>query len=500
MKKRILSMVLVLCLALSLAVLPVSAAATETNPAAAAEQLHALGVLNGTGGSDGYALDRVLTRQEAAAMLVRLIGLEDFALSGNWYAPFDTVDSWALPYVGCAWVRNFVSPAADGSFRGSDPIDGVTFRSYLLRALGYATGGDTAREEKEAQRLGLPAASEAPITRGQAAVMTLAACEGNNMNLWTETAPARVALESYIAAITDQNNPDFIPVEDRIAVFDLDGTLYCETDPAYLDHMLYYHRVFEDPSYQPTEEQVKIGEDIREYMETGVYPSGMDEIHAKANAEVFAGLTVEEYMNFIRDYMATPANSYTGMTKGEAFYQPMLQLIRYIQRNGFTVYIVSGSNRVMLRALVEDAINIPPSQIIGTDENIVSSTQGSDINGLKYVYGADDTLVMAGSYIFKNLKMNKVSVIAREIGKQPVLSFGNSSGDASMANYTIMDNPHRSLAFMLLCDDLVRENGNESKADSMRSSCEKNGWIPVSMRDDWTTIYGENVTRTASAG
>ena len=91
--------------------------------------------------------------------------------------------------------------------------------------------------------------------------------------------------------------------------------------------------------------------------------------------------------------------------------------------------------------------------------------------------------------------MNKVSVIMREIGQQPVLSFGNSSGDSSMANYVISKNPYPSLAFMLCCDDLERENGNLSKAEKMENSCKQYGWIPISMKNDWKTIYGPEVKR-----
>ena len=91
----------------------------------------------------------------------------------------------------------------------------------------------------------------------------------------------------------------------------------------------------------------------------------------------------------------------------------------------------------------------------------------------------------------KNLQMNKVSALIREIGVKPVLSFGNSHTDASMANYVIGGNKYRAAAFMVLCDDMKRENGNPKKAAAMKQSCEKSGWIPISMRDDWQTIYGE---------
>jgi hypothetical protein len=89
--------------------------------------------------------------------------------------------------------------------------------------------------------------------------------------------------------------------------------------------------------------------------------------------------------------------------------------------------------------------------------------------------------------------MDKVAAIVREIGRQPVLAFGNSMGDASMLCYTLDRNPHRAMAFALLADDTKREYGSEAVADAMRSACAENGWMPISMRDDWVTIYGEDV-------
>ena len=91
--------------------------------------------------------------------------------------------------------------------------------------------------------------------------------------------------------------------------------------------------------------------------------------------------------------------------------------------------------------------------------------------------------------------MNKVTVIQQEIGKQPVLAFGNSGSDFSMAQYALNDNPYMAKAFMLCCDDTERENGNVEKAEKMVNSCKENGFTAISMKNDWKTIYGDNVTR-----
>ncbi|MBQ7218209.1 MAG: haloacid dehalogenase-like hydrolase [Ruminococcus sp.] len=320
--------------------------------------------------------------------------------------------------------------------------------------------------------------------------------EADALSLWTEKAPLKAELTDYIKTITDESSADFIPVEDRIAVFDMDGTLCCETDPGYFDHKLLYHRVMEDPDYKDkaSDEEKATAAIIKEYFDTRSYPDGLDVKHGTAVATAFKGMTPEEFDAYVKDYRNQPAEGYNNMTNGEAFYKPMLQVVDYLNDNGFTVYIISGTDRLITRGLAEGTVDIPVRQMIGSDESFVASGQG-DEDGLKYTFSKDDKLITGGEFIIKNLKMNKVSVIEREIGQQPVLCFGNSSGDFAMANFTISNNKYKSGAYMLCCDDLVRENGNQEKADKMFADCEENGYTAVSMKDDWTTIYGEDVTR-----
>ncbi|MBQ3296065.1 MAG: haloacid dehalogenase-like hydrolase [Erysipelotrichaceae bacterium] len=320
--------------------------------------------------------------------------------------------------------------------------------------------------------------------------------EANWLSLWNDDARAKKELMEFMAAITEEGGPDYIPVENRVAVFDLDGTLFCETDPVYFDHMLFMHRVKEDPNYKATEFDLEVAEKVQEFIDTGSYPEGLDNLHGQGVAESFAGMTIKEFYDYVKEFGKTPSPGYNNMNRGDAFYLPMVEIIEYLQENQFKTYIVSGTDRLILRGALSglDFMHIPANQIIGSDELLVSPKQG-DADGLDYVFTSDDELVLAGKFIIKNLKMNKVTVIAQEIGMQPVLSFGNSSGDYSMATYTISNNPYRSLAFMLCCDDTVRENGNEEKAQKMVEACEKNGWIPISMKNDWSTIYGAEVTR-----
>ena len=318
-----------------------------------------------------------------------------------------------------------------------------------------------------------------------------------SLSLWKRDAPARETLVSYVAAVTDPNGPDFIPPAGRIAVFDLDGTLFCETDPNYFDYMLLVHRIAEDPDYRgrASAAERETVRKIREMNETGAAAKGLETDHGKAVASAFAGFTLDAFDRYIQAFKKTPMPGYAGMARGEGFYRPMLQVVDFLKANGFAVWIVSGTDRFIVRGLVNGSpLAVPPERIIGSDEMVVGENQ-ADADGLGYQLTADEEIVLGGRFVVKNLKMNKVSAIVREIGVQPVLCFGNSTGDASMATYATNGNAHRSLAFMLCCDDTVRENGNPGKAAKMRALCEKNGWIPVSMKDDWKTIYGEGVTR-----
>ena len=322
--------------------------------------------------------------------------------------------------------------------------------------------------------------------------------DGNRiLTLWTGAAAAKKELISYMEAITKEGSADFIPVKDRIAVFDLDGTLFCETDPNYFDYTLLHYRVLLDPEYKDkaSDFEKEVAEKIQDQNENGTSYSGLEVDHGKAVASAFKGMTLKEFNDYIQTFKQQPMPSYDGMKRGEGFYKPMLQVVDYLKANDFTVYIVSGTDRFIVRGIVDNSpLDLPARQIIGSDESLVAPDQG-DTDGLNYTYDDNDKLVLGGDFLIKNLKMNKVTVIMQEIGQQPVLSFGNSTGDASMAEFVTSENQYKSKAFMLCCDDTVRENGNEKKAENMKNLCGEYDWVPISMRDDWTTIYGEGVTK-----
>ncbi len=316
--------------------------------------------------------------------------------------------------------------------------------------------------------------------------------KGSNFKYWNKDAASYQALTSYVKDVTNPKSGNFIPVEDRIAVFDMDGTFLCETAPGAFGWLLLIQRTLHDTDYRASEADRQFAIGLERFLQSKD-PNDSPGSTTPHLAAVFSGMGEQEYESYVRNFIETPVEGLNHLKWSEAFYLPMVEVISYLQSNQFQVYVVSGSERQMARVMASDPLHIPESRIIGTDMEIKATHQG-EIKGEDYNYRKDDSLVR-GEFAVRNLKMNKVAAIAREIGKQPVLAFGNSSGDTSMLNYTVNGNKHKSAAFFLLCDDLERELGNNKKAEKCRKLADENGWIPVSMRDDFKTIYGDNVTR-----
>ncbi len=318
---------------------------------------------------------------------------------------------------------------------------------------------------------------------------------GTYFTLWNTNAPALNTLTDYVKAVTAPGSPDFIPERDRIATFDMDGTLMGELFPTYLEVALLTERILADPSWKPDEEMLAFGRMTRDHALDKSFPADYDTEFSRHQARAFAGMTLQEYEDFIAGFLAREADGFEGMTYGSACYRPMAGVIRYLQDNGFKCFIVSGSDRFIVRAAIGGLADIPPENIIGSDTALAARNQG-DTDGIEYVFTGDDELVRTDKLLIKDLKTNKVLQIAQEIGRQPVLSFGNSSGDVSMNNYALLNNRYRSAAFMLIADDDVRDYGRPEKHDELTEKWQGMGYQVISMRDDWKTIYGEGVTKT----
>ncbi len=326
--------------------------------------------------------------------------------------------------------------------------------------------------------------------------------DGNNeapsakeyFTLWN-SCEALTALQDYVQDVTNPKSPNFIKEEDRIATFDMDGTFVGELYPTYFEYNLLEYRALEDETYKniAPDDVKEAAQDIRDFVRNGKpLPSHFDMKHAQAAAKAYAGMTLAQFDDYVKWYAAKQANGFRGMTYGQGFFQPMLQVFRYLEANGFTYYVVSGSDRFICRALVEP-LGIKPNRVIGMDVKLRSSSQGTEA-GVNYTMGKEEDLIRTDELIIKNLKTNKVFQISQEIGKVPVLSFGNSGGDCSMHNYCL-SNKYKSAAFMLIADDDARDHANREKALSLGAQWREAGYHVISMKDDFKTIYGDGVEK-----
>jgi len=317
----------------------------------------------------------------------------------------------------------------------------------------------------------------------------------NYFTLWN-SCEALTALQEYVQDVTDPSSRNYIKPADRIATFDMDGTFVGELYPTYFEYNLLEYRALDDPNYKdkaPAEVK-EAAREIRDFVRNGAkLPDHFDMKHAQAAATAYAGMTLAEFDAYVKAYAAKPANGFTGMTYGQSFYKPMLEVFDYLEDNGFTYYVVSGSDRFICRALVQ-AIGIAPNRVIGMDVKLESTGQG-DEEGVNHTFGREENLVRTDQLIIKNLKTNKVLQITQEIGKVPVLSFGNSGGDSAMHNYCLSNTEHKTAAFMLIADDETRDHANREKALKLGEQWREAGYHVISMRDDFRTIYGDNVKK-----
>ena len=309
---------------------------------------------------------------------------------------------------------------------------------------------------------------------------------------WTEGSRPAQELRDYVAKVTDPaDEANFIPEKDRIAVFDMDGTLVCETYYTYYDTMMFIEYCLHDHPERVSDELKEVAAAIK--------PGYVaDEALARNFAKAYAGMTVEEFRDYIVEFGKKKTASFNNMRYIDNFYLPMVELVKYLYDNGFTIYVISGTERTTTRAIVANSPisdYVTPNHVIGTDFEIKVKGHETESSNMNFKYVNGDELVLTGGFIQKDLNANKTIYIEREIGQRPVLAFGNSGSDTSMMNYTIDSrNKYPAQAYMVVADDSVREWGKQDWAQKS-AEYESMGYIPVSMKDDFAQIYPEDVTK-----
>ncbi|MBR1873309.1 MAG: haloacid dehalogenase-like hydrolase [Eubacterium sp.] len=308
---------------------------------------------------------------------------------------------------------------------------------------------------------------------------------------WSKDSEAAASLREYVSTVTNEKDPGYIPAEDRIAVFDMDGTLMCETYFTYYDTMMFIDFCLKDHPERVEADTVEAAK--------AIHPGYKADIAlARQFAKAYKGMTVDELYDYVVSFGEKYTDSFNNMRYKDGFYLPMVELVKYLYDNDFKVYVVSGTEVTTTRAIVANspiAKYVPSERVIGSE--FETETNGNLDAGFDngYVYQKGDSFVFTGNFIQKNLNIRKPINIMRNIGKQPVLAFGNSSTDSSMMDHCIDGNVYKAAAYMVVADDETREWGKESNWTDKTPGYIEKGYVPVSMKNDFAQIYPEGITK-----
>jgi phosphoglycolate phosphatase-like HAD superfamily hydrolase len=296
---------------------------------------------------------------------------------------------------------------------------------------------------------------------------------------WNDTAPKK-AIISFVERVTRESSPDFVPVPERIVVFDNDGTLWAE-QPMYFQLLFVMDRVKAlAPQHPEWNEKEPFSSVLKRDMK-GLAASG-DKGLMELVAATHAGMTTEEFTKIVSDWIATAKHPKSGKRYTEMVYQPMLELLTYLRANGFKTFIVSGGGIDFIRPWSEKVYGIPPEQVVGSSVKLRFELRDSKPVLLKLpeVGLIDD-------------KECKPIGIETHIGRRPIAAFGNSDGDLQMLQWTTAGEGQR-LALIVHHDDAQREwaydrDSRVGKLDKAWDEARIKGWTVVSMKDDWNTIF-----------
>ena len=308
---------------------------------------------------------------------------------------------------------------------------------------------------------------------------------------WTPDSPVAQSLREYVSKVTNKSDKaNFIPVKDRIAVFDMDGTLTCETYYTYYDTMMFIEYCLTDHPERVSDELKQVAASIKPGYKA-------DEQLARNFAKAYAGMTVQELYDYAVEFGQKKTESFNNMRYIDNLYLPMAELVQYLYENDFTIYVISGTERTTTRAIIANSPIkefVTPNHVIGTDFEVKQKGYETVSSNMDFKYEEGDELVLTGGFIQKNLHANKSIYVEREIGQRPVLAFGNSGSDTSMMNYTIDSrNPYPAEAYMVVGDDTEREWGPQDW-DEKSAEYKEMGYIPVSMKNDFAQIYPDGIT------
>ncbi len=296
---------------------------------------------------------------------------------------------------------------------------------------------------------------------------------------WNE-GETKSAIINFVKEVTDTNSPNFVEVADRIATFDNDGNLWSE-QPMYFQLFFAMDRVKQLAPEHPkwaTQQPFKavLEDDIPTLLSSG--QRGLLELVMATHA----GISTDEFAKIVDNWISTAKHPKTGKLYKEMIYQPMLELIAYLQANGFKTFIVSGGGIEFMRPWVEEAYGIPRDQVIGSSIKT------------EYDYNNGNPIIKRLPEIdFIDDKEGKPEGINRFIGRKPIFASGNSDGDLQMMRWAA-SNKMKSFMLYVHHTDSVREwaydrESHIGRLDKGLDEALENGWTVIDMEQDWKVIY-----------
>lgn len=298
------------------------------------------------------------------------------------------------------------------------------------------------------------------------------------LTLWN-IAPARQAILDFVTAVTDPGGPNFVPTADRIATFDNDGTLWCEK-PAYSQLFFAIRRLkalaASDPTLLdlPAYRAAAIGD--LAYFES-LYPDNLTELR-KLLFDTHAGMTQAEFETQAYQFLSQQVHPRYGVPFKRLVYQPMVELIRYLEAHDFKVFIVTAGGMSFVRPVSEEIYGIPRERVIGS--NIRFESRMTEHGPVLYRRPGLIDPIGDGPGKPVNIELH--------IGRKPILAAGNADGDIHMLWYS-QTHPYKSLQLLLHHDDPEREYAYDAGAERALQLATERNWQVISMKRDFFRVF-----------
>ncbi|SFU20828.1 HAD family hydrolase [Mesorhizobium sp. YR577] len=303
----------------------------------------------------------------------------------------------------------------------------------------------------------------------------------NPLSSWNDSA-AKSAILDFVARVTKEGGPEFVPPSERIATFDNDGTLWCE-QPMQVQLFFLIDRVKQLAAKDASMSARQPFKALLEHDIKTLHALGKQGLMELAFA-THAGMTEEEFDEIAKTWFASARHPKFGRLFTQLIYQPQLELLAYLRANGFKTFIVSGGGIDLIRAFAEGAYGIPREQVIGSSARLHYELQ----DGRAVLMKAPEL----NSFDDREVKPANIGL---HIGRRPILAFGNSDGDLAMLRYT-KSGPGARLALLVHHDDAQREVAydREFKLSPLAEALDRAadyGITVVSMKNDWKTVFPE---------